>query len=71
MTGISAGATRQARHGRKPQRSPLEGAAGHLPGPALRLLIGVSVYREPAGRNALLFQVGQECTAAAPGPTSS
>jgi len=68
VTGISTGATRQARHGRKPQRSPLEGAAGYLTGPALRLLISVSVYREPAGRNALLFQVGQACTAAAPEP---
>ncbi len=70
MTGISTGATRQARHGRKPQRSPLEGAAGYLTGPALRLLIGVSVYREPAGRNALLFQIGQACTAAAPEPAA-
>jgi tetratricopeptide (TPR) repeat protein len=70
VTGISTGATRQARHGRKPQQSPLEGAAGHLTGPALRLLTGASVYREPAGRNALLFQVGQECTAAAPEPAA-
>ena len=41
------------------------GAAGQLPGSgAERLLIGASVYREPADRNALLFQVGQHDWAA-------
>jgi hypothetical protein len=41
------------------------GVAGQLPGSgAERLLIGASVYREPADRNALLFQVGQHDWAA-------
>ena len=59
MTGLPSGATRQASHASPPQRAPLHGALGHLTWPALRLLIGVSVYREPAGRSALLFQIGQ------------
>jgi tetratricopeptide (TPR) repeat protein len=59
VTGPPSGAARQARHANRPRRAPLHGAPGCLTGPALRLLIGVSVYREPAGRNALLFQIGQ------------
>jgi hypothetical protein len=35
---------------------------------AERLLLGASVYREPADRNALLFQIGEHDWAAAPAP---
>jgi tetratricopeptide (TPR) repeat protein len=41
-----------------------------LPGPAGPLLVGVSVYREPADTNAVLFQVGRHDWAAADTPDS-
>ena len=65
---MPSGAARHARHANRPCRGSLHGAPGCLTGPALRLLIGVSVYREPAGRNALLFQIGQAGPATASGP---
>jgi len=65
---VPSGAARHARHANRPCRGSLHGAPGCLTGPALRLLIGVSVYREPAGRNALLFQIGQAGPATASGP---
>jgi len=68
VTGVPSGAARHARHANRPCRGSLHGAPGCLTGPALRLLIGVSVYREPAGRNALLFQIGQAGPATASGP---
>ena len=62
MTSTPSGGPRPARHRGRPQRDPADGIPGRLTSPALRLLIGVSVYREPAGRNALLFQIGQADT---------
>jgi Tetratricopeptide repeat len=59
---------RQTRHRGRPRRTWPAGIPGQLTSPALRVLIGASVYREPAGRNALLFQIGQADTAAAPAP---
>jgi len=62
-------------HSSRPRRSHPGGIPGQLTGPALRLLIGASVYREPAGLNALLFQIGRADTAAdgpgAPHPDAS
>jgi tetratricopeptide (TPR) repeat protein len=56
---MSPSAARRAWHRERPRRGSLDGVPGGLTGPALRLLIGASVYRESAGRNALLFQIGQ------------
>ena len=61
---------RQARHRRRPLRRP-GGIPGLLSSPALRVLIGASVYREPAGRNALLFQIGQPGTAPLAAPVEA
>ena len=58
MTGAPSGTARRARHETRPRRPALGSAPDRLTAPALRLLIGASVYREPAGRNALLFQIG-------------
>jgi tetratricopeptide (TPR) repeat protein len=65
---MSPSTARQARHGGRPRRGSLHGVPSGLTGPALRLLIGASVYREPAGRNALIFQIGQARPADATGP---
>lgn len=62
---------RQARHRSRVRQDVPDGIPGQLTGPALRLLIGVSVYREPIGRNALLFQIGQAEAAGLPSPASS
>src|SRR6266568_1617697 len=71
MTSMPPGTARQARHRSRAGRHPAGGIPGRLTGPALRLLIGASVYREPAGRNALLFQIGRADTAGASGPDAS
>ena len=47
------------------RRAPLSALAAFLGTRAGLLLIGVSVYREPADRNAVLFQVGEHDYAAA------
>jgi tetratricopeptide (TPR) repeat protein len=47
------------------QRAPLDALRALLSSPAGPLLVGVSVYREPADRNAVLFQVGRHDWAAA------
>jgi tetratricopeptide (TPR) repeat protein len=60
------GAARRTRHRSRPQRGRPGGIPGQLTSPALRVLIGAAVYREPAGRNALLFQIGQPGTAVVP-----
>ena len=70
MTGAPSGIARRARHAGRPRRPALGSAPDRLTAPALRLLIGASVYREPAGRNALLFQIGEAGPAAAPGPAA-
>ena len=70
MTGAPSGIARRARHASRPRRPALGSAPDHLTAPALRLLIGASVYREPAGRNALLFQIGEAGPAAAPEPAA-
>jgi tetratricopeptide (TPR) repeat protein len=46
-------------------REPLDALRELLSTPAGPLLVGVSVYREPADRNAVLFQVGRHDWAAA------
>ena len=64
-------AARRRPAGQASQSAAAQPAGQHsrrLTSPALRVLIGASVYREPAGRNALLFQIGQADTAAAPAP---
>ena len=71
MTSMRPGTVRQARHRSRAGRHPAGGIPGRLTGPALRLLIGASVYREPAGPNALLFQIGQADTAGVSGPDAS
>lgn len=68
MTGAPPGTARRARHAGWPRWPSLGSAPGDLTAPALRLLIGASVYREPAGHNALLFQIGQAGPAAGLGP---
>jgi len=62
VTSTPPGGPRPARHRGRPRRDPAGGIPGRLTSPALRLLIGASVYREPVGRNALLFQIGQADT---------
>ena len=62
MTSTPPGGPRPARHRGRPRRDQAGGIPGRLTSPALRLLIGVSVYREPVGRNAVLFQIGQADT---------
>ena len=69
MTGAPSGTARRARHETRPRRPALGSAPDRLTAPALRLLIGASVYREP-GRNALLFQIGEAGPAAAPEPAA-
>jgi tetratricopeptide (TPR) repeat protein len=67
---MSCGIAWQARHGASSSPVVPEGFPAYLSGSAARLLIGVSVFREPADRNALLFQVGEEEGGAAPGASS-
>jgi tetratricopeptide (TPR) repeat protein len=50
------------------RRLPLDDLPGYLDADAEQLLIGVSVYREPADRNAVLFQVGLRDWTAARAP---
>src|SRR6266571_1830184 len=71
MTGMPPGTARQARLRSWARRHPAGGIPAQLTDSALRLLIGASVYREPAGPNALLFQIGQADTAGAPGSGGS
>lgn len=54
--------------GSRPGRASLDSLPQDLGGDAERLLIGISVYREPADRNAVLFQVGQHDWTAARAP---
>jgi len=42
-----------------PLPAPADGLPAYLSPPAAHLLVGVSVYREPIGRNAVLFQIGE------------
>jgi tetratricopeptide (TPR) repeat protein len=70
VTGAPSGTARRTRHETRPRRPALGSAPDRLTAPALRLLIGASVYREPAGRNALLFQIGEAGPAAAPEPAA-
>ncbi|MEP7023247.1 MAG: tetratricopeptide repeat protein [Actinomycetota bacterium] len=60
----------QARHGASTSLGVPDGFPAYLSGPAARLLIGVSVFREPASRNALLFQLGEQATGTPPAATS-
>jgi len=53
---------------RSRSRRLLDGLPGYLDTAAEQLLIGVSVYREPADRNAVLFQVGLRDWTAARAP---
>ncbi len=77
MTSTPLRAARRPTRSGRPGRSHPGGIPGQLTAPALRLLIGASVYREPAGRSALLFQIGQADRAAsgsradAPGPPAA
>jgi tetratricopeptide (TPR) repeat protein len=57
-----------ASHGDRPGGGQLAALTQALGAGAERLLIGASVYREPADRNALLFQVGQHDWTAARAP---
>src|ERR1700730_6159305 len=57
-----------ARHRDRPGGGQFAALAEALGASAERLLIGASVYREPADRNALLFQVGQHDWTAARAP---
>ena len=57
-----------ASHGDRPGGGQLAALTEALGASAERLLIGASVYREPADRNALLFQVGQHDWTAARAP---
>jgi tetratricopeptide (TPR) repeat protein len=61
-------ADEQSGAGSRPRRVPLDGLPGYLSAGAEQLLIGVSVYREPADRNAVLFQVGVRDWTAARAP---
>src|SRR6266702_2479717 len=60
--GAAAGA------GSRPGHARLAGLPDALSAGAERLLIGASVYREPADRSALLFQVGRHDWTAARAP---
>src|SRR5690242_1894031 len=42
-----------------PLPAPADGLPTYLSPQAAHLLVGVSVYREPIGRNAVLFQIGE------------
>jgi Tetratricopeptide repeat len=64
----AASADRKSREGSRPGRLPLDGLPGYLSTEAEQLLIGISVYREPADRNAVLFQVGLRDWTAARAP---
>jgi tetratricopeptide (TPR) repeat protein len=70
VTGAPSGIARRVRHTSRLRQPALDSAPDRLTAPALRLLIGASVYREPAGRNALLFQIGEAGPAAAPEPAA-